>query len=236
MKKTKVIVPALGILLLSTAASVTGTVAWFSSNSNVDATGMNVKARTDSNFLVICLGNEFNSSVTTTSVASSGDVSLSPVAPIKANVTTDTAAKTAANWQYAYSADPNDYQKEGGYTACTSLTNYVASESFAIGLTATSGQATTSTNLMMEVTLPADTGISCVVALNGGNVIGIFEESTTEAVSLGVPASKTGTVVNVYYYLNGEDPNVFSKNIYVDETAATPVIKLQGKVTLDFSI
>ena len=32
MKKSKVIVPALGLLLLSTAASVSGTVAWFSAN------------------------------------------------------------------------------------------------------------------------------------------------------------------------------------------------------------
>ena len=44
MKKTKVIIPALGILLLSTAASVTGTVAWFSMNSSVTATSMSVKA------------------------------------------------------------------------------------------------------------------------------------------------------------------------------------------------
>ena len=35
MKKSKVIVPALGLLLLSTAASVTGTVAWFTANKSV---------------------------------------------------------------------------------------------------------------------------------------------------------------------------------------------------------
>ena len=47
MKKTKIIVPALGVLLLSTAASVTGTVAWFSMNNFVTATGMEVKARAE---------------------------------------------------------------------------------------------------------------------------------------------------------------------------------------------
>ena len=52
MKKTKVIIPALGILLLSTAASVTGTVAWFSANETVKANGMNVQAR-DTNGIVI---------------------------------------------------------------------------------------------------------------------------------------------------------------------------------------
>ena len=45
MKKTKVIIPAMGLLLLSTAASITGTVAWFSVNTTVTANGMNVKAK-----------------------------------------------------------------------------------------------------------------------------------------------------------------------------------------------
>ena len=45
MKKTKVIIPAMGLLLLSTAASITGTVAWFSVNTTVTANGMSVKAK-----------------------------------------------------------------------------------------------------------------------------------------------------------------------------------------------
>ncbi len=52
MKKTKVIIPALGILLLSTAASVTGTVAWFSANQNVTANGMNLKAKAEQGILI----------------------------------------------------------------------------------------------------------------------------------------------------------------------------------------
>ncbi len=38
MKKSKVIIPALGILVLSTAASVTGTVAWFTANTKYNTT------------------------------------------------------------------------------------------------------------------------------------------------------------------------------------------------------
>ena len=52
MKKTKIIIPALGILLLSTAASVTGTVAWFAANSKVSVTGMQVKTRVSNNLLI----------------------------------------------------------------------------------------------------------------------------------------------------------------------------------------
>ena len=52
MKKTKIVVPALAVLLLSTAASVTGTVAWFSMNSSVTVTGMTVTTKVSSNLLI----------------------------------------------------------------------------------------------------------------------------------------------------------------------------------------
>ena len=52
MKKTKVIIPALGILLLSTAASVTGTVAWFSQNQNVYANDIKVKAKAETGLVI----------------------------------------------------------------------------------------------------------------------------------------------------------------------------------------
>lgn len=52
MKKSKIIIPALGILVLSTAASITGTVAWFSANSNVTVDGMKVHTSVSSNLLI----------------------------------------------------------------------------------------------------------------------------------------------------------------------------------------
>ncbi len=52
MKKTKIIIPALGLLVLSTAASVSGTVAWFSVNTSVSATGMKVQARAEAGLLI----------------------------------------------------------------------------------------------------------------------------------------------------------------------------------------
>lgn len=52
MKKTKIIIPALGMLLLSTAASVTGTVAWFSANATVNVSGMSVTTTVAGNLLI----------------------------------------------------------------------------------------------------------------------------------------------------------------------------------------
>ena len=45
MKKSKIIIPALAMLAMSTAATVTGTVAWFSMNKTVTAEGMLVRAQ-----------------------------------------------------------------------------------------------------------------------------------------------------------------------------------------------
>ena len=58
MKKSKIIIPALAMLVMSTAATVTGTVAWFSANKNVYAEGMMVKAQAEGS-LVITAGNHF---------------------------------------------------------------------------------------------------------------------------------------------------------------------------------
>ncbi len=52
MKKTKIVVPALAVLLLSTAASVSGTVAWFSMNTSVTVTGMSVTTKVSSNLQI----------------------------------------------------------------------------------------------------------------------------------------------------------------------------------------
>ena len=52
MKKTKIIIPALGLLVLSTAASVSGTVAWFSMNNTVSATAMQLKVKADDGILI----------------------------------------------------------------------------------------------------------------------------------------------------------------------------------------
>ena len=57
MKKSKVIIPAMALLLFSTAASVTGTVAWFSSTRvfNTSAASFGVKA-IDGNLEATCTG------------------------------------------------------------------------------------------------------------------------------------------------------------------------------------
>lgn len=52
MKKTKVLVPALAVLALGMAASVTGTVAWYAANTKVTGSGMSVSATVAKNLVI----------------------------------------------------------------------------------------------------------------------------------------------------------------------------------------
>lgn len=52
MKKTKIVIPALGIIAFATAASITGTVAWFTANSRVTIEGMTFKTTVSNNLFV----------------------------------------------------------------------------------------------------------------------------------------------------------------------------------------
>ena len=58
MKKTKILVPALGILALGMAASVTGTVAWFSANDKVYADGIFIQTTTAQSLVISESGND----------------------------------------------------------------------------------------------------------------------------------------------------------------------------------
>ena len=81
MKKTKIIIPALGMLLLSTAASVSGTVAWFSMNNTVSVTGMTVKTKVSSNLQIADTNAEANY---TDSIEQAREGTLEPASAVEA--------------------------------------------------------------------------------------------------------------------------------------------------------
>ena len=107
MKKTKVIIPALGMLLLSTAASVTGTVAWFAASSSVTATGMAITATTDSEFLVINKTSDLSDNLQTVSLA----------APSGSVLPTNWVDNSGFKWVSGAGAATDDATLTGGYTS-----------------------------------------------------------------------------------------------------------------------
>ena len=127
MKKTKIIIPALGMLLLSTAASVTGTVAWFSMNNFVNATEMNIQAKAEKG---IVISNEAKAQWLETVTAShSGLFGESPNQTALEVLPTSTA--TGASWCHANSSNAdqantgNPYEMLNPTTDTTTGIGYV---------------------------------------------------------------------------------------------------------------
>ena len=107
MKKTKIIIPALGMLLLSTAASITGTVAWFSMNNFVTATGMSVKAKAENGIVIAATSN----SATWNDSATATHNTLLPVYP--------TSTANGSTWVHSSSNDVAQANTGNAYTLLT---------------------------------------------------------------------------------------------------------------------
>ena len=82
-KMKKIMAAAIAMMTFSTAAAVTGTVAWFTANNIVAATGMNIQAETEEGILI---SNEAKSDWKTSAVASHNSaVSVIPTSTADAN-------------------------------------------------------------------------------------------------------------------------------------------------------
>ena len=223
MKKTKIIVPALGMLLLSTAASVTGTVAWFAMNSSVTATGMQVTAKADGFFLEIT--GAADSGAYSNTGTSNVNAELYPVSHEAWTAVSQiedfdiAVADTYDNWYYQYSASTASANYNLTNKAYISaFTNYVAKTSFSVRLNENSGATTVYDLMVSKITIPENKGIYVVVA----GADGYEEFSSTISVERSYNANyvlsdtvlKTPvTNVNVYIFFEGSDTNVYSDNI-----------------------
>lgn len=52
MKKSKIVAPALAMIAFATAASITGTVAWFTANNSVNVSGMTFQTKVSDNIMI----------------------------------------------------------------------------------------------------------------------------------------------------------------------------------------
>jgi hypothetical protein len=107
-KKGKILAAALAMMTFSTAAAVTGTVAWFTASNVVEATGMSIQADTEQGILI---SNESKAEWKASIEAShNGQVSSSQAAFIP------TSTANGTNWYHANSDDRNNHAAYGGYT------------------------------------------------------------------------------------------------------------------------
>lgn len=225
-------VAAIAMVLVAALALGGSTFAWFAVNNEVTATGMTVTAVSDAEFLAIVEGSKFDKSSSAIAVTSTAaGIKLKPVAPV--GTISAENVETPAAWHYAYSDDvaaSKGANQTLSYTAVSDDLigngNYLGKETFSIGLNEKAGIDTSTTALQLNsVTLAANTGISCVVVAND-TVLGTYTADSTVAVSTGAAATTSGTLVTVYYFINGEDTNVYTNNIE----------NLTGAVVLKFGL
>lgn len=235
MKKTKVIIPALGMLLLSTAASVTGTVAWFAANATVQANGMKITAKTDSEFLVISKSSDL------TANASSVDLSY----PAEGQVLPTNWRKDNENVYHwvtgAGTATDNGTINTSGYTNLTisesanfgsaSTKNYYVYDTIYVGLAVGSSQPSSSKllkcnatfaatkssdlNKCLTIGLDAEPVMSTTADLDERLVMGNASSATVNGTATllnGGQLSTTAVAIKIYAFFNGDDTNCTTEN------------------------
>ena len=236
MKKTKIIVPALGMLLLSTAASVTGTVAWFAANATVNANGMAITAKTDSEFLVI--------SKTSTLTANADTVTLAaPTGQVLPTNWADTngAEENGYAWVTGSGTTTSNGALSGSYTALTIAEagnfgaandkNYYVYDTVYVGLAVGSSipssakklkcnatfAAGQSSNLNKCLTIGLDVENDMGVAhdlderLVMGNAANATVNGTAELLA-GDELSTTAIAIKIYAFFDGDDASCTTDN------------------------
>lgn len=217
----KKLIPAICMLLVAASLLGTSTYAWFSMNTTVTATGMQVSAKSDSLFLEISGANDSgNYGVTGTSNV---NAQLLPVShetwSTKADITKFdlNSDSTNDNWYFQYSDktdDPDSILTAKSYI--TAFDGYVASTTFSVQLDSTSGQTTAYDLIVSDITIPANKGIHVVIVGADG-----YKEYSATAAGISYEAgnvlSNTVTTtpqdITVYIWFDGNDANVYSDNV-----------------------
>ena len=171
MKKSKIIVPALGILVLSTAASITGTVAWFTAANSVEVNGFRMKAEAEEG---IVIANESHSDATHWNLVATASHTGVVSTVQQSFVPTSTAGVKAGdpeniNWFHANSGQfdnaeagqaDNKYSTHRiGATHTTDGTPYAITESDGIGSTTVGSSAK---NIYLKNTFYIQSSLSAI--------------------------------------------------------------------------
>ena len=144
MKLTKKLLPALGMLALSACMLVTSTFAWFSMNTQVSATNMQVTAVTDQIFLQIVKGANNTTDFENGTVQSEAKADNNTKKYGAVNVYADATgtAYTGGNtfsWLTATASDPSKFDQTSDFTAVSADT-YTYKTQYTLRLDPTAGE------------------------------------------------------------------------------------------------
>lgn len=131
-KRLKAMAAAIAMLTLSTAGAVTGTVAWFTANNTVVASGMNIQAETENGIVIANETHTADSHWLTTVTASHDGAGAKFIPTSTNNLTTwyhglsDRADNGQSNVNYDQFATPTDANSDGVFTATS--TNHFSTD------------------------------------------------------------------------------------------------------------
>lgn len=217
MKKTKVLVPALAVLALGMAASVTGTVAWFTQNRSVYAQSLQVAVAANQDLRIsdtLSTGTpSWQTSLTWNTPANHVDANMVPATPIAGTVASTTALLASAD-DATITADPTFVKPSSGNTVDaddgsvgTALVvgdnsakweaagnHGVMTEDFSIKYEGSTGQGVLTANVYGKVTITTGAGKEIDLALR----IGMYNitAGTFKVYTIG-NATATSYVVNL---------------------------------------
>ena len=221
----KKLIPAICMTLIAAVMLASSTFAWFSMNTSVTATGMQVTAKTDNAYLIISAGTTLSGS----EISANANVtkSLQPVKPVV--TLTSENIETVTSWGKATSTNPDDANTGAVPTPLTegaNLDNYVVKVSFMVGIVKDSGVVAHDLKLESLTISDLNDGITVVVVC-GANLYSHNANVTSGIEKLADAASvTTGVQVDVYIYIDGSNENVKTTN----------AANLGGSVELTFSI
>lgn len=250
MTKFKKIIPALCMLLISAVLMGTSTYAWFSMNTTVSATGMQVQAKSDAKFLQIkTSGAEWND--TDSFVSATVETAKKEIYPTQAVKSVGTDKKSVAAfdgtslvWVSTYSTDPADANAGVGtkneYTTIEDVTtNHALKESFTVRLKPNSGVTTAGSLTVNGVTFAAAEGAPTDSLINSLRVLFVCGENKFIWKNGAFVGGKTGSLlsdsvttadltVEAYVYFDGSDEACTTNNALTPDSYTLTFTLLVG--------
>ena len=247
MKMTRKLIPAIAMLLISAVMMSTASFAWFSMNTSVSASGMQIQAKSASKYLQIVAGEDAfdNTAAQTTATAKKASNILRPTALVDAITGEGTgftpySGGTDLVWIEAFSDAPNVSDKGAKKTYIDVSTAATATEGtsnvytlyniFKVRMNPTTG-VDTATDLAItnvKVTSNGTTGAENLlpavrVAIIGPDGGAIYDHTGTlienrGSATIASTVTTTASTIKVFVFFDGEDAAATTNNV-VDAAA-----------------
>lgn len=247
----KKLIPAAGMLAVSATMLATSTYAWFSMNTAVTATGMNVTAQAESG---IVISNSTKSAWNASAATTTGSLNLLPTSTSNGatwyhNSSDDADIATGAEHVGTYTTVTNEgsdkYYSENKFYIKSATTSSLTKDLYIKQVTITPPNAATSADLDKSLRVLVKIGDSTNIyaptsastltyTVNGATSVTALDASSVNDTKVtgitSIPAS-TGTPIEatVYVYFEGEDANCKSNNVKATLDTMSVSVQFEAK-------